>query len=431
MCSAQDGATGPVLVRQVVDQAAKLLADMRQLPTFKDEELPGVVVGLEPRRDGILQLLAAGGGGSMGVLHGMGGIGKTTLAQAVFNALHVRDRTVPCCFLRLDAAVREERSLVEAQLEALKQLVLVDDVQLKTAEQGRRVLAQKLTGRRVLLVVDNVWGGQLQKLLPGNIMEVLGEGSVVLVTSREKGRAEQFARGGRCFEEAVPCMSDEQAMELLIRLGTGANNMSPDILEQLRQVVDRCGGLPMALEVVGKHLCKIRETQQFFSRSEEAFVFVYGEVRASRQGSQRTVFEECGVTWRALSDAEQEAMLHIVTFLQGQPWELVRSYCTDAVLQRLYDLSLVDCGTEEGSPEYQRVVVHNVIVDFCKSVARKQLAPCRELTWEEAGDASLGEELSLVRLLSSACNACTKHVAPVRQPAASLWHAATQLARSL
>jgi hypothetical protein len=76
---------------------------------------------------------------------------------------------------------------------------------------GQRWLADKLRGLTVFLVVDNVSRGQLERLLPRNIMsEVLGEGSMILVASQDDGAVSaDFTVARRaatpCPVEAAPC----------------------------------------------------------------------------------------------------------------------------------------------------------------------------------------------------------------------------------
>ena len=61
-------------------------------------------------------------------------------------------------------------------------------------------------------MVDNVWDDLLEQLLPGDIMDVVGQGSVVLVTSRDLGAAQCF--GGAVVAE-VGFLSDVDSMQLL------------------------------------------------------------------------------------------------------------------------------------------------------------------------------------------------------------------------
>jgi hypothetical protein len=407
-------------VRMVVGKAAKLLAGINQLPVTKPQELPRILVGLD---NAVEQLTAgqqaAGQEPRMVVLTGMGGIGKTTLAKAVFNQLHDSDPTALCHFLQMEQGVLQggavkvsagmgrlaaaaasaggaiDDLLTAKQEELLNGLMCTSGARVSTAADGRRQLLDWLGGRRVLLVVDNVWGGQLEELLPGNIMGVLGAGSVVLVTSRQSGAMGKLTGAQWVVEEAVGLLSDQESRELLCWHAYGSSSPPDGDTKLIERLAARCGGLPRAVELVGRHCAGAGGREGFRVRMEEAVAFAYSMECAGRLDRQGTVFEELQLSWDALEAGERDSLQDIVWFLRGQPWELVGSYCGEGVLERLRSLAFVTRGRGGGADE-AAVDVHNVIVDFCKMGLRgrcqelhRQLRACRQ------GYGSFRRELSV------------------------------------
>jgi hypothetical protein len=374
-------------VQLVVDTVARALVGLSKLPLSKPKELPGILVGLEIPQARIVQLLTEEGKKRIVLLHGMGGIGKTTLAKAVFNQLHERDLTVPCHFLELGPEMRDEESQVPKQWELLKHLAYEGALKPGAADQARRLIAGKLEGRKVLLVVDSVWGDQLKWLLPRNIMEVLGEGSVVLVTSRDQGVVTQLlnnqhsaadAGGHRCTIYEVECLGASASVELFWRHFTGGSSSVPagrvaaavckrafgsdscDDMDKLAALLDRCGGLPTAVELAAKHLAGLEcsAAHDFFEDLDDTLEYVYRELFARLQPS-----------WDALGAANKEALLDIVWFLQGRCWGLMACYCNPLVLKELQKLGLVRTYWIQGAgrrEQQQAVRVHPVLADFCK-----------------------------------------------------------------
>jgi hypothetical protein len=93
----------PLLVKRLVDKAVEALVGMGQMPSSHGGvEEPVIKVGMHSSREALVGLLTQGSGSHAALLHGMGGIGKTTLARAVFNQLHEGDPTAACCFVSLD-----------------------------------------------------------------------------------------------------------------------------------------------------------------------------------------------------------------------------------------------------------------------------------------------------------------------------------------
>jgi tRNA A37 threonylcarbamoyladenosine biosynthesis protein TsaE len=361
--------SGSHLRDMLVANTTKLLASMGQLPTDSMEELPTIMVGLEGKVEALAQKLqAAGGRSSMVLLHGMGGIGKTILAKAVFNQLHGSDPALPCCFVQLLEPGLEEAAIVQRQCQLLEELAHVDNPRFHDAEAGRKQLACGLAGKRVLLVVDNVWGDQLELLLPRSMLQDLGAGSMVLVTSREPGAAKGFDGVEKAKADFLP---ESDAMQLLCQHAYGSSMPPAAEEQQLQQVLARCGGLPMALEVVGRHLRQTSNTvrKKFFDALDIAMAAAFTKDQAKRMGGCRTLFAALRLSWDALTYEEQEALLDITWILEGQPWEQVDAHCGYRVLDRLCRFGLVK---KQASPHVwggDTVAVHATIVAFCKDTS--------------------------------------------------------------
>jgi hypothetical protein len=370
----------------IAERTVQLLRDMGELPTTTTpEEEPDVKVGLDAKLKGVVEHLqpVAPGECRMLLLHGMGGIGKTTLARAVFNQQLQADPMLTCCFVSLDPDT-DEVGIVQKQRQLLHGLAHVEGPILDTAHQGRMLLAEKLLGKKVLLVVDNVWGAQLKELLPRKIMEMLAEGSMVLVTSREAGAVEDFgevqvvvsetdakvvARPSCVFKMATNGLSVEQATELLCRHAFNCTAPPADDEAHVRKVVVLCGGLPMAVEVVGRYLKHLGARQHdFYSRIDEYLPSVYKHQRADWRCA--TMFDVLRLSWDALGamdTRDQEDLVDIAWFLRGQQWERVECVCEVGGLNRLEQAGLVKRVRLQNFGTVQMVVdVHDSVVQFCK-----------------------------------------------------------------
>jgi DNA polymerase III delta prime subunit len=385
------------LVQMVARRVVEILDDIGQFPRIKQLELPATLVGLDEQKEQVMQHLMGGSTARrMVLLHGMAGIGKTTLAKAVFNQLQESNRTVPCCFLRLGPGVNSAGTIAK-QRQLLMDLCNLDqDLKLESAEQGRRMLAQKLRGKRVLLLLDDVWDDQLEWLLPGGIMEVLGGGSVVLATSRDLGSVRGFGPGVGVLEtEAMPA---QQSLELFCWHAFGSNSVPTSDNQwskQIEEVVARCGGLPAAVVAVGRHLSSFRgKRSAFFRKADEALVHAFGSQKAQWKDDERTVLGALRCSWDALGRQEQEDLLDIVWFLQGQPWDVVHVYCRFGVLDRLHDLAFVHKFSAKGELPAS-VEVAPVMAQFCKAAAGTHHGRRSELGGSAKSGRNSGRSLSL------------------------------------
>ncbi|XP_052116643.1 TMV resistance protein N-like [Arachis duranensis] len=83
---------------------------------------------------------------------GMGGIGKTTIAHAVYKSMEDNEFKV-CCFLEIIRENCKKKGLVQVQMDVLAQCHI--KCKLDNENQGREVIKNALCKKKVLLVLDD------------------------------------------------------------------------------------------------------------------------------------------------------------------------------------------------------------------------------------------------------------------------------------
>jgi hypothetical protein len=182
--------------------------------------------------DGLKARLLADDRGPV-VLHGMVGIGKTVLASAVAHDEEVR-RAFPDGVVWL--ALGREPDLLTRQAQLAE--TLGDGIRaFNDVQQGKARLAELLARRACLLVLDDLWEAD-----HAAAFTVLGPGCRLLVTTRVAG----LVRALDGVDQEADALPEDAALQLLSRwAGLQAAN------EAAREVVRACGGLPLALAMVG------------------------------------------------------------------------------------------------------------------------------------------------------------------------------------
>ncbi len=179
-------------------------------------------------------------------LHGLGGIGKTTLA--LHWAHQVRGEFPDGqLFVDLRGFGPGEPLSPATALDILLCGLGVPGNQIPADIDGRSSMFRSLlAGRRVLLVLDNARGAeQVRPLLPGS-------GSVVLVTSRGQLRGLAAREGARRI--AVDTLSEAEAEALLLsRLG---DLHAPGSAADLSELARACGYLPLALVIAAERAAR-------------------------------------------------------------------------------------------------------------------------------------------------------------------------------
>ncbi|KAF3612517.1 hypothetical protein FXO37_36743, partial [Capsicum annuum] len=116
-------------------------------------------------------------------IYGVGGIGKTTLAKAVFNRLFQQFDS--SCFLSDIGSKVEELGLVKVQEKLLHQILKRMDFEVGSVAEGVNLIKARLGSKKVLIVLDDVdHKSQLESL--ARERSWFGSGSLIIITTRNK-----------------------------------------------------------------------------------------------------------------------------------------------------------------------------------------------------------------------------------------------------
>ncbi|MED6112668.1 hypothetical protein PIB30_063664 [Stylosanthes scabra] len=142
-------------------------------------------VGLKSQVSEVASLLhvESNAGVHMVGIYGIGGMGKTTLAAAVYNL--IADHFEGACFLEKVRENSERYGLVHLQNILLSQILGENDINLASSKQGASKIHNRLCRKKVLLVLDDVNEQEQLKAIAGK-PEWFGPGSRLIITTRDK-----------------------------------------------------------------------------------------------------------------------------------------------------------------------------------------------------------------------------------------------------
>ncbi|KAK2440157.1 putative disease resistance RPP13 protein [Trifolium repens] len=188
---------------------------------------------------------------------GLGGMGKTTLAQLVYN-----DHMIQKSFdLKAWVYVSESFDLVRLT-KAILESFGCSPTSENSLELLQRQLQERLTGKKYLLVLDDVWNGNVEiwdhLLLP---FDKGSSGSKIIVTTRNREVAASMKSSMLLDLERL---EGSDSWSLFVKLAFHNRNVSeyPTLESIGKNIVDKCGGLPLALKTLGNLL------RRKFSQSE-------------------------------------------------------------------------------------------------------------------------------------------------------------------
>ncbi|XP_028945608.1 TMV resistance protein N-like [Malus domestica] len=283
-------------------------------------------VGMESCVEKVKELLGVSGNDPCVVgIWGSSGIGKTTVAKAVYNAIAYEFEG--SCFL---ADVRET-SIQYGGLLQLQNTLLSEiggsEWKAVNLHRGNILIKKLLRGKKILLILDDV--DDFEQL--DNLVEVhqLGEGSRVIITTKNKGLLES------CKVELiykVQKLEDNKAIELFSWNAFGKEKPPDVYLGLARRAIAYAQGLPLALNLIGSHLRGkniVRWQDILDSYNEEP-----------HRGIQRVLRK----SYDTLEYVQQQLFLDIACFFKGEVKDKVlqilkgsnlkvRQHCIDVLVE--------------------------------------------------------------------------------------------------
>jgi hypothetical protein len=179
---------------------------------------------------------------------GMGGIGKTTIAKAIYNKI---GRSFN--YRSFLANIREVWEQNVGQVSLQEQIIFdicKDTTKIHSIEAGKKILKDRLCRKRVLLVLDDVNTLDQFNALCGS-RQWFGSGSRIIITTRDMN----ILRGSRADQVyTMKEMDESESIELFSWHAFKQVKPKHDFARISKNVVEYSGGLPLALEVLGSYL---------------------------------------------------------------------------------------------------------------------------------------------------------------------------------
>ncbi|KAH9727001.1 ADP-ribosyl cyclase/cyclic ADP-ribose hydrolase [Citrus sinensis] len=360
------------LVKEIAADISKKLEDMSD-----STDLDGFV-GLNSRIEEVKSLLCLESRDVRIVgIWGMGGIGKTTIASAVFHQIsrHFQGK----CFM---ANVREESNkmgAIHVRDEVISQ-VLGD----KNLKIGTLVIHQNIRKRlrqvKMLIVLDAVHDGFTQLESLAGELDKFTTGSRIIITTRDK---QVLDKCGVNYVYEVEGLEHNKAFELFYRKAFRQNNYPPDFLGLSLEVVHYARNNPLALEVLGSSLYQ-KSKQQWEDRLHNL-----------RLISEPNIYKVLKISYDELNSKEKEMFLDIACFFKGEDLDLVTRIQDNPIsvrhgLNNLVGKSLIKISRWNWA---NRLQMHDLLQEMGQTIV------CQESVKEPGKRSRLWDHIDVSRVL--------------------------------
>ncbi|KAL4645148.1 hypothetical protein ACB092_02G215400 [Castanea dentata] len=225
-------------INKIVEEISSTASNRTQLfvaqyPVGIDSHVAKIELLLDTKSNGVRML----------GIHGLGGVGKTTIAKAVYNRIF--DRFDRSCFLE---NVRE-RSLTTNDIVQLQETLL--NLKVDSVSKGTELIKNMLRHKRLFLILDDVdKSNQIESLL--GRCDWFSSGSRIIITTRDKQVPTTLGKDHLVYE--VKGLNQLEAHELFSRHTFQMNKPGEDYSKVAKQIIHYANGLPLALKVIGSDL---------------------------------------------------------------------------------------------------------------------------------------------------------------------------------
>lgn len=286
---------------------------------------------------------------------GMGGIGKTTVAKAMYNQIgrEFEGRSfVPN--IREDWEKGKRASL---QQQVLCDIYKTTTLKIHDIESGKNILKERLPHKRILVLLDDVDDLDQINALCGS-REWFGPGSRIIITTRDMHLL-KLCEVNLVYK--VEEMDESESLELFSWHAFKQASPGEDYAIHSKNVIAYSGRLPLALEVLGSYL---------FARGIPEWQRVLEKLKSI---PHHQVQEKLKISFDGLSDdTEKQIFLDIACFfIQMDRNDVVQilngcQFFADTGLNVLLERSLVTLDNKN------KLRMHDLLRDMGREIIREE-----------------------------------------------------------
>ena len=347
-CSVNDSCSEFEFIQGIVEEISN--SKLNCMPLF----VARYPVGINYRVKTILSDIESNDGHIIGI-YGPGGIGKTTIAKAIFN--RICDHFDGFCYLEnLRERLGTNTGVIELQETLLFEILRNTNLKLGNKSRGINMIKERLSFMRILLVLDDVDKQiQIENLL--GRCDWFASRSKIIITTRDK---HLLATLGKCCSMyEVKGLDQDEALELLSMHAFQSNKPKEDYSELANRVIQHARGLPLALVIMGADLN---------GRTKPEWRSAIDKYERIPNEEIQKILE---ISYEGLDKTEKDIFLDIACFFKGFHKEYVIDILDACNLYPIYGIRrLIDkCLI---TVQYDKLLMHDLLQQMGRDIVQRE-----------------------------------------------------------
>ncbi|KAK4570837.1 hypothetical protein RGQ29_029625 [Quercus rubra] len=340
--------------RVIEELVGKIFSDLNFIYSSVHKDLVGIKTRVNNMMNSYLQL-------GLNDVHfigiwGMGGMGKTTLAQVIY--VRINHKFEGSCFIANIRGKSGDSWLVPLQKQLLSDILIESNIYIRNIQWGINVIKRRLCCKKVLIILDDVDQYEQLEPLVGE-QDWFGQGSRIIITTRNQHLLIQHKVSEAEIYEAKKLNNDE-ALQLFSMKAFKKDSPLEGYVELSQEIISYASGLPLALKVLGSFL---------FHRSIDAWKCA---IRRLKESPEREILYILQISYDGLKEREKKIFLDIACFFNRKCEDYVVN-----ILQTLYDQPIIDIDVlKEKSlittSRGKKLLMHDLLQELGMQIVRRE-----------------------------------------------------------
>ncbi|CAI0417884.1 unnamed protein product [Linum tenue] len=297
-------------------------------------------------------------------IHGMGGIGKTTIAKAIYNEVSAQfDR---CSFVdNVREMLQQKNGAINLQKHIISNILRVkSDESIANASEGIGIIRDRISRFKSLIVLDDVDEKFEFDEILGNIKSFL-LGSRFIITSRNVRVLSTLTDDCKLYR--VREMSHHHSLQLFCNHAFKRDSPPSNFETLSKDIVYVAAGLPLTLKVVGSLLFQ-----------EEEAIWK-DKLRQLKEIPEEKVVERLKINYDTLNEEAKQIFLDIACFFIGEDKELPSYMWSDCGLFPITNINILIQRSVIEIVKTHLFQMHDQLRDIGREIVRQEdiRHPCK------------------------------------------------------